>query len=66
MDPESGTSKGFGFIEMQKPGDAKAAVKTLNNTTLSGQKIRVKKAETRKEKHHRSVDESEDLGRPES
>ena len=45
MDQESGASKGFGFIEMPKPGEAKAAIKTLNNKTIGSNKIRVKKAE---------------------
>ena len=63
MDPQNGTSKGFGFVEMQKPGDAKAAVKNLNNKTVNGMKIRVKKAETRQEKHRNSIDESENQGR---
>ncbi len=44
IDPESGLSKGFGFIEMPKPGDAKAAIKKLNNKTIGSNKIRVKKA----------------------
>ena len=57
MDPTSGTSKGFGFIEMQKPGEAKAAVKSLNDKMVNGQKIRVKKAETQKERHRNSSDE---------
>ena len=48
MDKNGGTSKGFGFVEMPKPGEAKAAVKTLNNKTIGGLKIRVKKAETQK------------------
>ena len=45
MDRDSGASKGFGFIEMPKPGEAKAAVKNLNNKTVGSNKIRVKKAE---------------------
>ena len=40
-----GKSKGFGFIEMPKVGDAKAAIKNLNNKSYGGNKIRVKKAE---------------------
>lgn len=44
IDPESGSSKGFGFIEMPKSGDAKAAIKKLNNKTIGNNKIRVKKA----------------------
>jgi len=45
MDPVTGVSKGFGFVEMPKPGDAKAAMKNLNGKTVGGSVIRVKKAE---------------------
>jgi RNA recognition motif-containing protein len=45
MDRDSGTSKGFGFIDMPKSGEAKAAIKKLNNKTVGNNKIRVKKAE---------------------
>lgn len=45
IDKETGNSKGFGFVEMPKPGDAKAAMKTLNGKDVAGSKIRVKKAE---------------------
>jgi RNA recognition motif-containing protein len=45
MDKQSGTSKGFGFVEMPKPGEAKAAMKNLNGKLVAEQKIRVKKAE---------------------
>ncbi len=45
MDPKSGSSKGFGFVEMPRPGEAKAAIKGLNATDLGGNLIRVKKAE---------------------
>jgi RNA recognition motif-containing protein len=45
IDPVSGVSKGFGFVEMPKAGEAKAAMKNLNNKTVGGNKIRVKKAE---------------------
>jgi RNA recognition motif-containing protein len=38
----NGLSKGFGFVEMPKPGDAKVAVKTLNDSMLGANKIRVK------------------------
>lgn len=49
MDKETGSSKGFGFVEMPKPGEAKAAIKLLNGRELDGNKIRVKKAESKKD-----------------
>ena len=45
MDKETGTSKGFGFVEMPKQGDAKIAINALNGQDIAGSKIRVKKAE---------------------
>jgi|TARA_B110000971_G_scaffold174839_1_gene179945 RNA recognition motif-containing protein len=45
MDEVSGVSKGFGFVEMPKSGEAKIALKNLNNKTVGCNKIRVKKAE---------------------
>jgi len=45
MDQKTGTSKGFGFIEMPRQGEAKAAMKSLNGRDVAGKKIRVKKAE---------------------
>ena len=50
IDKETGNSKGFGFIEMPKPGAAKAAMKTLNGNDVAGSKIRVKKATLTKDK----------------
>jgi len=48
-DINSGASKGFGFVEMPKIGDAKAAIKNLNNKAVGSNKIRVKKAEDKAE-----------------
>lgn len=47
MDKSTGESKGFGFIEMPRQGDAKAAMKSLNGKDIAGNKIRVKKAEVK-------------------
>ena len=47
LDAETGTSKGFGFIEMPKAGDARAAMKQLNGKEFAGSKVRVKKAESK-------------------
>ena len=44
MDEKAGTSKGFGFVEMPKIGEAKAAMVNLNYTDVEGSRIRVKKA----------------------
>ncbi len=46
LDKETGTSKGFGFVEMPKAGEAKAAIKNLNGQFIDDNKIRVKKSET--------------------
>lgn len=46
IDPVTGISKGFGFVSMPKPGEAKAAIKNLNRKDVAGGKIRVKYAET--------------------
>lgn len=40
----SGTSKGFGFVEMTNNNEALAAIKELNTTELKGQKITVNEA----------------------
>ncbi len=45
MDRETGSSKGFGFLEMPKAGEAKAAMKNLNGKEIEGNRIRVKKSE---------------------
>ncbi|WP_455198001.1 RNA recognition motif domain-containing protein [Kaarinaea lacus] len=45
LDKKTGLSKGFAFVEMPKPGEARAAMKNLNATMLGDNKIRVKKAE---------------------
>ncbi len=45
VDNKTGKSKGFGFVEMPRAGEAKIAVKTLNLTDVGGNKIRVKKAD---------------------
>jgi len=44
-DKETGQSKGFAFVEMPNPGEAKAAAKNLNGREIDGSKIRVKRAD---------------------
>jgi RNA recognition motif-containing protein len=45
IDKVTGSSKGFGFVTMPKPGEAKAAMKNLNGKEVAGSRIRVKYAE---------------------
>jgi RNA recognition motif-containing protein len=49
LDQNTGESKGFAFVEMPKAGEAKAAIKNLNNHTLGDTQIRVKKAHEKEE-----------------
>lgn len=44
LDRKSGGSKGFAFVEMPSPGEAKAAMKSLNGQVLDGNILRVKRA----------------------
>ncbi len=48
-DKATGKSKGFGFVEMPRAGEAKAAIKGLNFQDISGNRIRVKKVAKHKE-----------------
>ncbi|MCK5708074.1 MAG: RNA-binding protein [Candidatus Aureabacteria bacterium] len=48
LDKSTGGSKGFGFVEMPKPEEAKFAIKSLNNKKVASNKIRVKKAKDKK------------------
>lgn len=58
LDKASGKSKGFAFVEMPKAGEAKVAIKKLNNREVAGNKIRVKKAENKAE--NKAEDKAED------
>ncbi len=58
MDAVTGGSKGFGFVNMPVPHEAKAAIRTLNNLELGGSRIRVKKAQEIAEVTPAAQDES--------
>lgn len=49
LDKTTGDSKGFAFVEMPKAGEAKVAIKNLNNKNVGSNKIRVKKSEEKSE-----------------
>ena len=55
LDKKSGGSKGFAFIEMPKPGEAKSAMKSFNGKQVDGSCLRVKKAETPQKSKPRPV-----------
>lgn len=44
LDDKTGTSKGFGFVEMELEEDAMTAIGKLHGTRVRGNKIRVKPA----------------------
>ncbi len=47
LDKATGQSKGFGFVEIPNQGDAKAAMKSINGKEVAGNKLRVKKTESK-------------------
>jgi len=59
LDKSSGKSKGFGFVEMPKVGEAKLAIQKLNGYKLAGNIIRVKKDEAKKEGAEVAVETTE-------
>ncbi len=46
-DRETGRSRGFGFVEMENPTDAKNAIEALNESELNGRNIVVNEAKPR-------------------
>jgi RNA recognition motif-containing protein len=50
MDRYTGSSKGFGFVEMPHEEEALDAIETLNDETLDGRTIVVKKARKREDR----------------
>ena len=49
FDRETGRSKGFGFVEMPNDDEAMQAIEALNESTLEGRTIVVKKARPRED-----------------
>ena len=46
-DRDTGSSKGFAFVEMTRNADADAAIKALNETPLKGRNMKVNQAKPR-------------------
>ena len=40
MERDTGRSKGFGFVEMSNPGEAKAAIQGMNGQQIGGRGLR--------------------------
>lgn len=53
MDRETGNSKCFGFVEMANDDEANNAIEQLNEATLNGNEIVVKKAKPKEERSDR-------------
>ena len=51
-DRDTNRSRGFGFVEMEDDGDAKAAIQGLNGTVLSGRNLTVNEARPRTEQSY--------------
>jgi RNA recognition motif-containing protein len=49
MDKMTGRSKGFAFVEMANSSEGNQAIKSLNETELSGRSIKVNEARPREE-----------------
>ncbi|MFT5259466.1 MAG: RNA recognition motif-containing protein [Saprospiraceae bacterium] len=49
LDKTTGLSKGFGFVTMSKPLEAKSAMQAINYRSVDGNRLRVKKAESKAE-----------------
>ncbi len=52
-DKMSGRSKGFGFVEMATPEEAKNAIEMFNGTEMGGRKITVDEARPKEERPRR-------------
>ncbi len=50
MDRESGRSKGFGFVEMDKGDEAQAAITALNGHEINGRALTVNEARPREDR----------------
>jgi RNA recognition motif-containing protein len=50
VDRDTGRSKGFGFVEMENPEQAQAAIESLNGQDLNGRALTVNEARPREDR----------------
>ena len=50
LDRDTGRSRGFGFVTMANPDDARKAIEQMNGAELDGRALRVNEAEDRRER----------------
>ena len=50
MDRDTGRSKGFGFVEMDRDDEAQAAIAALSDQDVNGRKLTVNEARPREER----------------
>ena len=50
MDRDTGQSKGFGFVEMERDADAQSAIEGLNDQPHNGRPLKVNEARPREER----------------
>ena len=50
MDRDTGRSRGFGFVAMPDPGEAKTAIEALHSADFSGRSLRVNEARPRQQR----------------
>jgi RNA recognition motif-containing protein len=53
-DRSTGRSKGFGFVEMSDPAEAKAAIEGLNGKDMDGRSLNVNEARPKTDRPQRS------------
>ena len=54
-DPDTGKSKGYGFVEFRDPKSAKLAIKEMNGYRIAGRHIAVTKSTSESTKAHRQI-----------
>lgn len=54
MDRETGRSRGFAFVEMPNPEEAKAAIEALDSTDIAGREVKVNEARPKTERPPRT------------